>query len=165
MKARIKLTLKHNDCIIRYTFVFNLSYSIQMKMGRVANIVLIENNSDDIRTFTEVLAGVSRNIFLAIIQDGSTALKMLGTGECLADLIFLNTHLPDMNGIELLAKFRRLPILVKTPVVVFCNDEEALANANCQKLSIVQFIQKGTPLSLLESELRSCLHKFAAIER
>ncbi len=63
------------------------------------------------------------------VEDPQQAYKLLS--EQVFDLIFVDVDMPGMNGYELCAKLRKLPVYEKTPVVFVTglNDFESRANS------------------------------------
>lgn len=129
----------------------------------VANIVLIEDDQEDIEIFTEILKRITTEVILTTIEEGTTALRMLATGECVADIIFLDLKLPGMGGLELLTKMRRIPVLQNTSVVIYSSENDHSVIDKYRNLSVHGVVRKSSNISVLESELRNCLTRYITI--
>ena len=91
--------------------------------GRPIEILLVEDNSGDVRLTREALAeGHVRNN-LSVAKDGAEALAMLRHepeyGEApRPDLVLLDLNLPKLDGRHVLAEMKNDPNLRRIPVVV-----------------------------------------------
>jgi len=84
---------------------------------------------DDSRTVREILrVGLSRAGFdVTCYLDGIAALSALYTPDCpLPDLIILDITLPKIDGYELAMKFRKMPSLARTPIVMLSGSASVL---------------------------------------
>jgi CheY-like chemotaxis protein len=91
--------------------------------GRPIEILLVEDNTGDVRLTREALnEGHVRNN-LTVAKDGAEALAMLRRepqyGEVpRSDLVLLDLNLPKLDGRQVLAEMKKDPILRRIPVVV-----------------------------------------------
>jgi CheY-like chemotaxis protein len=91
--------------------------------GRQFEIMLVEDNSGDVRLTREALAeGHVRN-HLTVASDGAEALAMLRHdpryGEApRPDLVLLDLNLPKLDGRHVLSEMKNDPDLRRIPVVV-----------------------------------------------
>lgn len=84
-------------------------------------ILLVDDDEDDIFLFSEAVKIIPISTELQIAESGSKALKTLQSmGIYLPDLIFLDLHMPLMNGTELLKilktndLYRHIPCIILT---------------------------------------------------
>jgi CheY-like chemotaxis protein len=109
-------------------------------------IVLIEDDPGHARLIEKNVrrAGVSNDIHH--LADGTTALAHLfGRGEAIkADpiLVLLDLNLPDMSGIDILARIKSDPVLRRTPVIVLTTTDDRLEIQRCYDLGCNVYITK-----------------------
>jgi chemotaxis family two-component system response regulator Rcp1 len=92
------------------------------------NILLIEDNSGDIRLIKEVFKESSLDDKLHVVTDGEQAISFLNKKDQWADapkpnLIFLDLNLPKKDGREVLAEIKNDDELKFIPVVIFTSSE------------------------------------------
>ncbi len=90
-------------------------------------ILLVEDNPGDARLFFEELEDLKVVNTLEIVENVETALTYLrgqGVYENMEqpDIMFLDLHLPDRNGAELLEDLSTSPEFVGIPVVILTSD-------------------------------------------
>lgn len=120
-----------------------MRYSAENPLGKMVEILLIEDNPGDIRLVKEVFKDAKLNNNLQVALDGEEAIKMLRQeGEYFKaprpDLILLDLNLPKKNGREVLREIKEDDELKCIPVVILTtsNAEEDLIetykhDANC----------------------------------
>ena len=95
-------------------------------MSSSRKIVIIEDDPDVLRIYTEVLT--EKGYEIASISNSSGALSLLK--QHLPHLILLDIMIPgSVNGIELLGQIKKDPNLKKIPIIVLTNldTEEKIA--------------------------------------
>jgi CheY-like chemotaxis protein len=114
-------------------------------------ILLVEDDADDQLFFTEALDEVCDVANVQIAANGRQALDKLQNKEVYPDIIFLDLHLPVMNGLEFLEAFKRVAAYSHIPVIVFCSP---LHHAReCYEMGAILCIKKPT----FDHELRAIL--------
>jgi CheY-like chemotaxis protein len=89
-------------------------------MNRYKNILLVEDDLDDRIFFTEALEAVLPSANCTIADNGQQALNLLEMFQ-LPDIIFLDTSLPIMNGIEFLRHIKADEFYKDIPIVVLAS--------------------------------------------
>jgi CheY-like chemotaxis protein len=125
------------------------------EMGRPIEILLVEDNSGDVRLTIEALKEGKITNNLQVARDGEEALDMLQRKGKFAsaarpDIIFLDLNLPKKDGREVLAEVKNDETLRSIPVVILTtskSEEDVLKtyqhHANCyvtKPIDINQFI-------------------------
>lgn len=82
-------------------------------------ILLIEDDGAIIDVYKIGLEGAGFEV--EVIMTGKQAIDRLIEGKNLPDLIFLDLLLPDMNGMEALAKLRKEGKISDTPIYILTN--------------------------------------------
>jgi two-component system response regulator len=94
-------------------------------MGRVLDILMIEDNYGDVLLTKQAFKTIESNVNIEVVRDGEIALSRLNllgefAGKKLPDLIFLDWNIPKKDGRELLAdikadeRLRRIPVVIMT---------------------------------------------------
>jgi len=115
------------------------------------DILLVEDNSSDVRLTREALREVKIANTLHVVYDGVEAMEFLKRSEKFPDaptpdLVLLDLNLPRMNGREVLAEIKTNVVLKTIPVIVLTmsSAEEDIMhayrhNANCYITKPVDF--------------------------
>lgn len=80
------------------------------------HILLVEDNSRDVLLIREAIRTSSVNADVLVAYDGETALQILAEIDLRLDLVIFDLGLPDLEGLEILKRYR---IAEGLPVVVF----------------------------------------------
>jgi two-component system response regulator len=123
-------------------------------------ILLVEDDEDQALLMGEALRihGVTAEIARA--RDGEEALRMLfpldGNGHARPSVVFLDLHMPKMNGFEVLQHIRSQEGTRMLPVVIFSSSVRAedvrnayLSGANSYVKKITSFKEFSTAVGLM----------------
>ena len=88
------------------------------------------------------------------VEDSGEALRLLGENEF--DLVFLDVDMPNMNGFELCAKLRAMPVHKKTPVVFVTSLNDFDSRTNSTMAGGNDFI--GKPFLFIELTVKALIH-------
>ncbi len=97
---------------------------------RIAEILLVEDNEDDVFLTRAAFEANSLRVNLHHVSNGEECLKFLRKqapyiGTPFADLILLDMHMPVMNGYEVLTEIVNDERLRSLPVVVLTTSHDA----------------------------------------
>jgi len=110
-------------------------------------IVLAEDNPADVHIIERCLKSSKIPNNLTVLRDGKKAIDYLnGEGENkdvrVPDLIFLDLHLPKINGFEILEQLKSTARLRQVPIVVLTNSESSVDISKCYELYANTFVTK-----------------------
>ena len=88
------------------------------------------------------------------IEDPQEALQLLNENEY--DIVFLDVDMPNMNGFELCAKLRAMPMHKKTPVVFVTSLNDFESRTNSMMAGGTDFI--GKPFLFIELTVKALIH-------
>jgi CheY-like chemotaxis protein len=109
-------------------------------------ILLIEDDPGHAKLIEKNVrrAGVANTIHH--VADGTSALTHLfesgETAKADPRLVLLDLNLPDMSGIEILARIKADPVLKRTPVIVLTTTDDKLEIQRCYDLGCNVYITK-----------------------
>jgi len=121
--------------------------------GRQIEVLLVEDNSGDVRLMQEALKDSKVRNHLHVVNDGEAAMMFLRregkySGGPTPDLVLLDLNLPGKDGREVLAEIKQDPLLKHIPVVIVTTssaEEDILKSyglhANCYITKPVNFDQ------------------------
>lgn len=128
------------------------------------NILLVEDNPNDEFLLRKALQDFPKKLHISSLNEGELALnfiRSLGNDDLTPmpkpDLIFLDLHLPDMKGLEILKDIKRRRYLQDTPVVVLTNSISPEDKAESYHLQASGFIRKSFSYKEFKSQLHQTL--------
>jgi chemotaxis family two-component system response regulator Rcp1 len=115
--------------------------------SRVAEILLVEDNEDDVFLTREAFNAARLRVNLHHVDNGEKCLRYLRKQDPYADaptpdLILLDLHMPIMDGREVLAEIVKDEKLKSLPVVVLTTSQEAKDIEQMYKLRCNSYITK-----------------------
>jgi CheY-like chemotaxis protein len=110
-------------------------------------IVMVEDDEGHARLIERNIRRAGISNLIKHFADGTTALEYLFKGEDgpLVNgpaLVLLDLNLPDMSGIDILAKIKSEPRLKRTPVVVLTTTDDKVEIQRCYDLGCNVYITK-----------------------
>lgn len=116
-------------------------------------IVQIDDDEDDCELFCEVLKSVSDAQYHAF-YDAAEALRCLGNGQVIPDIIFLDLNMPRMNGREFLSAMRSKENLTHIPVIIFSTSDRNDMLRETIGLTVSGYVTKPNDLKVLQDTIR-----------
>jgi CheY-like chemotaxis protein len=118
-------------------------------------IFYADDDQDEIGFFCEALKTIDCSIECITASNGEEALKLLQ--QLPPDIIFLDLHMPKMNGMECLIKLKMIPALKDVPVIIYSNADGEDRIAYLRQLGAAQFLSKNHNIADLSQQLRMIL--------
>lgn len=120
-----------------------------MNQQDAVTIVMIEDDQGHARLIEKNIRRAGVNNEIAAFADGTTALGYLlgadGSGDASAHrylLILLDLNLPDMAGIDILARIKANPHVRRSPVIVLTTTDDAREIQKCYDLGANLYVTK-----------------------
>ena len=123
-------------------------------------ILLVEDNSGDVRMMREILLGANHGVQLLVASDGVEAmafLKRQGTylNAPRPDLILMDLNLPKMDGREALAHIKADASLRVIPVIVLTTSDAEVDVMKSYQLEANCYLSKPGELNEFETLVKS----------
>ncbi len=109
------------------------------------SILVIDGDADAQLVFSSMLQSDVYNV--TIVATGEAAIELLGQ-PLQFDLILLNSSLPDISGVEVLARVRAKHSLTEVPVIVFAEEASNEVLEQSQELGASDLLLKPFKFSL-----------------
>lgn len=117
----------------------------------------MDDDTDDAEIFGMALYAIDVKIKYSIQNNALDALKMLQTPKKTPDIIFLDYHMPYLDGTEFIKLLRKIKGLEKIPVVLYSGHSGSLVKDAAAKFKKVQFLKKQHSLKDLSALLQQIL--------
>lgn len=145
----IRSVIKSGTPIARRRFMMN-----QFIPGRPIEILLVEDSADDIQIIREIFRREKIHNLLRIAEDGEIAMKMLRqkgehAGTPLPDIIFLDLHMPNKSGHEVLKELKTDSDLCDIPVIVLTSSKAETDIVKTYELQADNYVVKPVNLEKL----------------
>jgi len=126
------------------------------------NILLVDDDTEDAEIFGIAVNALNPKIKYSVKNNALDALKMLQELKKFPDIIFLDYHMPYLDGSEFLKLLRDVKGLEKIPVVLYSGHSGALVKDAAAKFKKVQFLKKQNSLQDLTVLLQQILEPLTA---
>lgn len=121
------------------------------------SILLVDDDSDDQLLFNEAVHGIDASIRLETADNGKHALNKLNNALLLPELIFVDLHMPLVNGYELISQIKQTDKLRSIPLVAFTTSNSVFDANRAQSLGADAFLTKSPDFKDLIFKLRKVL--------
>lgn len=135
------------------------------------SIIMIEDDQGHSRLIEKNIRRAGVNNELIGFSDGASALKYLlgadGSGEASARrqlLILLDLNLPDMSGIDILARIKGNAHLKRSPVVILTTTDDSREIQRCYDLGANVYITKPVDYDGFANAIRQLGLFFSVIQ-
>ena len=124
-------------------------------------IILIEDDPGHARLIEKNVRRAGVNNTLLHFSDGTSALEHLFAGHedgrrkvSLPILVLLDLNLPDMSGLDILARIKSDPVLRRAPVIVLTTTDDKLEVQRCYDLGCNVYITKPVEYESFATAIR-----------
>ncbi len=124
-------------------------------------ILIVEDNPDLVEILRLFMSSISPNLEIFSAASGFEALRHIG--EKTPNLIILDIMMPDMNGLELIERLRRLPDFTRIAVLVLTGYSEAAQMA--LKIGAKDVLMKPFEKNLFVKKVMRLLEESAPVPR
>ena len=122
------------------------------------SILLIDDNEIERAKFQKVCKDVNFSCAVVEATSGEQALSYLNGFENTVNIIILDLHMPQMNGLRFLEKLKSNINYRNTPVVIMSNSDDYADLDKCYDYGIVGYINKPTDFSSFSLKVNSLLN-------
>ena len=125
-------------------------------MKKSPRILLIEDNIHDQYFFSQTILQIDPAIVCQMAHNGKDAIEMLRSLDPLPDIIFIDIHMPMMDGVECLTEIKKLSQVCDIPVIILSSDISK--NETLTQMGVKVFIEKPSDYILLQKLLEHVLN-------
>jgi CheY-like chemotaxis protein len=122
----------------------------------IKSILLVDDDLDDQKFFSEALKVVDNSIVLITAKDGVDAIEKLAVNT--PDLIMLDLNMPRMNGVEFLRELKTSNRFSGIPVVIYSAFLSSYDQKEVSALGAKQFVKKPIAFGDTVTAIRDLLH-------
>jgi CheY-like chemotaxis protein len=125
------------------------------------SIMYVDDSAQDRELFRRIIHLMERSIHYIPVRHGIEALTYLKDGNyLLPDFIFLDLHMPGMNGIEVLQEIKKLEHAQHIPVFLYSVAHPESVEETARLLGAVDCLKKEDDLHNAREVVRKALLKF-----
>ncbi len=125
------------------------------------DVVIIDDDDDDCALIIESLHEIDNQIKCVLMNDGKSGLSYIIESEKHPDIIFLDLHMPKMNGLEVLKVLKSDPELSGIPVII-CTDSRLMREMEeCKRMGAANFIMKPSSFLLIKYEIKKAMQELS----
>jgi len=106
------------------------------------SILLVDDDADDAEIFASALNAISDKIKCCLENNALTALNKLKDAKLSPDIIFLDFHMPYLDGTEFLKLLRGIKELKHVPVVLYSGHSGMVLKEAAGKFKNVRYLKK-----------------------
>jgi CheY-like chemotaxis protein len=116
------------------------------------NILFVDDNVETGTLFRLVFRLEGHQMELAF--DGCEALDILDNEASAFNVIILDYHMPQMDGLDVVRQLKGRKIPTQIPIILFTGDAQTTLESQAQKLGVARVVHKP----ILPSELLAVAH-------
>ena len=136
-----------------------ITEDLQARMTQKASLLVVDDVADNI----DVLVGLLQDEYkVRAAKSGETALRMLGSGSQLPDLILLDVMMPEMDGFEVCRRLKANPLTAGIPVIFLTAADDSTNVVQGFELGAVDYVTKPANPTVLKMRVRTHLTRSQA---
>lgn len=122
------------------------------------SVYLVDDDLEDQQLFRDALSELNHPIDLCVMNNGVELMDKLFSDTRKPDIIFLDLHMPMMNGEECLQDIRDEQRFDDIPVLIYSNTSDADQLKRLFEMGANRYLRKPATFSELVSSLDGLLH-------
>jgi CheY-like chemotaxis protein len=126
-------------------------------MNKIKKIMLIEDNKNDRYFFRTVLHDLNESIELVEVNNCKDALKQLHEMSSLPDFIFMDSHMPVIDGMECLEILKQDAELKNIAVIIYSGSENPGEEGRFLEKGAAYFLTKRNNYEELPEAIREAI--------
>lgn len=117
-------------------------------------ILYVEDDVEDIELFSEALSNIDANIKFCYAINAKQASENLNNNSIKPDAIFVDAHLPGIDGYDFVSSLKVNEQFRDVPVVILSTTIESRQVDKFNRIGVYYFLSKSALLADLEPALR-----------
>jgi CheY-like chemotaxis protein len=127
------------------TSFFPPNNDLKFIMEKPITILLVDDDNDDRKLFTEAVGEFDNRITCINTPDGLAALQYLNNNmNSLPDFIFLDLRMPGLSGQQCIEEIKKVPQLMHIPVIVYTTSNDVEESIKLKSMGASHFMSKPT---------------------
>lgn len=119
-------------------------------------IFYCDDDQEDIELFKRVVFKINSNIQCESLTDAEESIAYLAGAFPKPDAIFIDLHMPKLDGLECVIAIKRNKALKKIPLIILSNGLGKAQIEQFNKLGVYRFVSKST-VDDMETSLKHML--------
>ncbi|MCC6539954.1 MAG: ATP-binding cassette domain-containing protein [Bryobacterales bacterium] len=137
-------------------------YGAEIAGGGAGHILVVDDNGVSRDLLCRKLAREGYRVSSA--AGGEDALAMAASGEASFDLVLLDVLMPDIDGIEVLQRWKQSRFLEAVPVIVTSAMDEVQSAVRCIELGAADYLTKPFEPVILKARISACIERKRLME-
>lgn len=110
---------------------------------------------DDIREMADGICQMLSLMDIQAVAAYNPISALMKVKEFVPDLVFVDIHMPGIDGVEVISYLRREPVFIDVPIIVVTSDDQKETRDQALKAGAVDVIIKPVSLEVLEKVVKS----------
>ena len=123
----------------------------------VKSIFLVDDDRDDQDFFAEALSELDYRIQLTLLESASQLIRRLHSDKALPDMVFLDLHMPMMDGEDCLREIRAESKFDTMPIIVYSTIFDLPKIESLFDMGANRYLQKPLSFRALVASLRRAI--------
>lgn len=135
---------------------------LRMEYQNLSPIVLVDDDIDECNLFQEALQELKIDNELLCFHNASSFLEFIVKENFYPAITFIDLHIHNFSGIELIEKIRGNDSFKSTPIALYSNSSNPKDIENAYSSGATLYIQKPNTFEKLKQTIEECLQKSKA---
>lgn len=122
------------------------------------SVLLVDDDKEDQELLEQAVSRLSVPVNLKMLNNGIDLMQFLYSDNPLPDMVFLDLHMPMMDGEECLTDIRQDSQFERIPILIYSTSYDLLRIERLFDLGANMFLQKPHSFNDLVASLDRCIH-------
>ncbi len=132
-------------------------HNLRSEETAMISVLLVDDDTEDQELFAEAITQLTMPIDLNILNNGIDLMQFLYSDAPLPDMVFLDLHMPMMDGEECLTDIRQEKQFETIPIMIYSTSYDVSRIERLFALGANFFLQKPLSFKDLVTSLERCI--------